>query len=86
MKPGKYYISFGKTRTIIYHGNSVAACINVFRRYFNKDDPPRTLPTVFRVSQLGFDEHENDEYYSVGEIIKIIQLSNQARKSLKEKR
>lgn len=82
----KYYIKFGKTQTIIHHGNSIAACIFIFKRYFNTTPLPKTLPKYFRISQLGFDDHEDDEIYSTAGIIKTIQLSNKCRSNLEKKK
>jgi hypothetical protein len=82
---GKYYVSFGKDfKKVIIGGNPYHACINVFKQYFlnNDSEPPTTISNCFRVNQKGFDEHDDDELISTAMIIKLIAMSNKAKKDL----
>jgi hypothetical protein len=82
---GKYYISFGKDfKKVIMAGNPYHACITVFKDYFlnNSEDAPTTISNCFRISQKGFDEHDDDELISTAMIIQLIAMSNKAKKDL----
>lgn len=76
----KYYVSFGKYKKVLIAGNPIHACIKVLRSYM--DDIPLTISKVFRVSQCGFEDHDDDEIYSLKEILKTIKDSEKAKKEL----
>lgn len=81
----KFYVKMGKKlQNIVIAGNDIEACVKTFKKYM-KNEPivGAALPTFFSVSQKGFDEHEDDQLYSVGGIIQIIAMSNAAKKELK---
>lgn len=78
----KYYVTFGTINCIIQTGNILAACVKAYKLYFNTKELPKSLPIFFRVSQRGFDKHDDDELISVAEIIKLITMSNKAKLDL----
>ena len=77
----KYYVKFGDYQSIIHTGNQYAAAVKTFQNYMITKDR-KTLPTFFSVSQKGFADHEDDFIIGSDEIIKLIQLSNRAKKEL----
>lgn len=81
----KYYVSFGKYQSIIHIGNPYAACVKTFESYFAASlNDRKTLPPFFSVSQKGFAKHDDDEIIGTDMIIKLIQMSNLAKKKLKK--
>lgn len=76
----KYYISFGKYKKVLIAGNPIHACIKVLRSYMN--DTPLTISKIFKVSQCGFDDHDDDEIYSLKEILRVIKDSEKAKKEI----
>ena len=69
----KYYIRFGDvySKTIIAE-NTVVACILVFKDYFTKEEKATIMPTLFRISQKGFEDHEDDIFIYTADIIRQI--------------
>lgn len=70
----KYYVTWGSRQIIVMAGNQYAACIKVmeivFRLYVDE------VATMFRVSQRGHDEHCDDEFIELSQIIQIQMMSN----------
>lgn len=84
----KWYVKFGKLKKLVQTGNQYAACIKTFKSFMknmdSKKEEGRNLPSFFSVSQKGFDSHDDDEIIETYIIIKLLEMSNLAKKQLKK--
>lgn len=71
----KYYVTCGNNTMIRIASTPEQACILAFRQWFSKD--MSSIGSVFRVSQRGFDKHNDDKLFSSAVVIKLVRLSNQ---------
>ena len=72
----KYYVSYGdKMSKVSLAGNHIAPCINLLKE-LPSDQFDTNMPTHFRVSQRGFDEHDDDQIVSLQTVLSIMQLAN----------
>lgn len=71
----KYYVTWGEREFVVQSGNEVAACIGAMNLAFAKYVD--VVGTMFRVSQRGFDVHDDDYTISLGDVIKIQMLANE---------
>ena len=77
----KYYVSiddFGPAINlgVIHAGSSYQACIIAMRRKFTLGRYNKGMGKYFRVSQRGFEIHEDDELIPSETIINLLLLSN----------
>lgn len=80
----KYYVSCGKRWALVMAGNPNHACILAFQRMFGKrhpvllggDEEDYAISNTFRVSERGFEEHDDDIIVETDLIIKLQLLSN----------
>lgn len=79
----KYYITMGKNQMICLASNPYQACMKVFKRTIKNVE---TLPKFFRISQVGFNKHDDDEIVPMEVIIKLMVLSNNYNRSKTTKR
>ena len=70
----KYYITFGDFQYLTQAGNPYQACIKTLQRRLDRYVDSVNLN--FRVSKVGFEEHEEDEIILLEEVVKILELSN----------
>ena len=83
----KCYITFGDQEKIYDAGNQYQACVMMFYSFFkcHEDDGVNwyryidTMPVFFRVSQRGFNIHDEDEIVTSALIIKLLLLNNTYR-------
>lgn len=80
----KYYISFGKYKKVLIAGNPINACVITLQSYVKLlgDNNPESFPVIFKISQRGFDDHDDDELYSLKEILRVIRDSEKAKKEI----
>jgi hypothetical protein len=71
----KYYITFGEYKKVYQTSNLYQACMEVFRYYFKDDKHIDSIPKYFRLSQKGFEVHDDDEVVSTKLIIKLIMFN-----------
>lgn len=71
----KYYVTWGSREFIILAGNEVAACMGAMKKAFSKYVD--MVGPMFRVSQRGFDQHDDDFTIELGDVIKLQILSNE---------
>ena len=64
---------------VLMAGNPMQACIKVLRKTF--DGKQDSINTSFRVSDRGFDEHEDDLFVCSSDIIKLMMIANEEEKS-----
>ena len=64
----KYYVSSKQIQEIVLADTAPQACVFAFRR---GDNPIKCGP-VMRVSERGFDKHDDDEVFETGSIIGLI--------------
>jgi len=79
----KYYVKMGNYQHLVHTGNPYAACVKTFQKYI-LDGDKQSIPTFFSVSQKGFTEHDDNEIIGTDMIIKLMQMSNLAKKQLKK--
>jgi len=75
----KYYVTFGKHSHVIHAGNPWQACILMLQK---KDF--KKLSKYFRVSQKGFDKHEDDEIFTISHILRILEFSRAYESEVKK--
>ena len=63
--------------------NPYQACMKAFKRAIKDIE---ALPKFFRVSQIGFDKHDDDEIVPMDVVIKLMVLSNNYNHSKTTKR
>jgi len=68
----KYYVIFGDFQRVLHCGNPYQACIKTLQQYL--DNNPESIHTTFRVSQRGFNEHEDDLIIDLDTITKILYI------------
>ncbi len=73
----------GKSQMICLASNPYQACMKVFKRVIKDTE---TLSKFFRVSQMGFDKHDDDEIVPMDVVIKLMVLSNNYNHSKTTKR
>lgn len=66
----------GKNQTICLASNPYQACMKAFKRVIKDVE---ALPKFFRVSQIGFDKHDDDEIVLMNLIIKLMVLNNRCK-------
>lgn len=72
----KYYVSYGdKMAEVGLWGNHIAPCINLLKK-LPSDQFDTDMPTYFRVSERGFDEHDDDRIVPLEMVLSIMQLAN----------
>lgn len=64
----KFYIKFGNRQYIQVGLDIMEACNKVIKEYL-KDNSTVHLPTFFKVSEQGWDEHDDDITVDVDELI-----------------
>lgn len=75
----KYYVNWGKHATILTAANPIHACILVFQRIIGQQWVDEfDLPTTFKVSERGFEDHNDDEKLDTLMVLKLLMLSNHA--------
>ena len=67
----KYYVTLGKFHKIFQAGNPYQACIKTLQLYLN-NGLPSSIPGLFRVSQQGHDEHDDDLIIELSAITDIL--------------
>ena len=78
----KYYITFGDQERIYNASNPFQACMFMLKDFLIKTSHTYmdAMPVSFRVSQIGFSIHDEDEVISSEFIVKLQLLSNQYKK------
>ena len=78
IKMNKYYITFGKHRKTLLAETPIRACVLMIRKVFNGESYVDLLPVIFRISERGFDKHDdgNDVYITTHEVIEIMEKDN----------
>ncbi len=72
----KLYVTNGKQSILINGGNPIHGCILALRRFLKESECETELSTIFRVSQRGFEEHDDDVVVSLGQVIALNHLAN----------
>jgi len=70
----KYYVTVDSCCSVVNASNPYQACMKTMRQKFNKYT--EVIGSVFRVSQKGFDKHDDDEIIETELIIKLMILAN----------
>lgn len=76
----KYYVTLGRLQALVMGYNTIQACILALRKMQETSldvvDDDVDTGTIFRVSERGFDVHNDDERYMLYDIIKIMNVTN----------
>ncbi len=74
----KLYVTNGKQSILINGGNPIHGCILALRKFLEEDFEgyERNISDRFRVSQRGFEEHDDDVVVSLGQVIALSHLAN----------
>ena len=77
----KYYITFGDTERIYDVSNPYQGCMRMLRYVLTNDKYTDKytdiLPLAFRVSQIGFTLHNEDEVVPTENIVRLQLLNNE---------
>ena len=73
----KFYVTFGNYQRVLHASNTIHACILVYKSMAGGEFWVDNIHTSFRVSERGFDVHDDDEVYDANEIIKILMVAAQ---------
>ncbi len=85
----KFYITCGDHQYMCSASTQLQACLFMFYRYFSLDNNAESIGGVFRVSERGYDEHDDDEHdddvlLSTGEIAQLALLNNEYKADKEE--
>jgi len=73
----KYYVNFGKHDAIMMAANPIHACILMLQRVISYEWLNGfNMPITFKVSERGFQEHEEDEGFDTLDILRLLTLSS----------
>lgn len=70
----KYYVSCGDIQAIVMASTGIQAAVKSFRL----PTPVRNLATSFRVSERGFDVHDDDELIDTATVIWVLDNARKA--------
>ena len=70
----KFYITCGKVQRIVLGYTDVHACIKSFPWFVEQGKG--FIGTIFRVSERGFDKHDDDTIYDTGVLMQIVMLAH----------
>lgn len=68
----KFYVTCGEIQALVLAHNPIHACIKTFQNLSNN---PTIISTLVRVSQCGFNQHEDDDIFSTESIFRLLLLS-----------
>lgn len=71
----KYYVTIDSHQGTYHAGNPYQACMKALRQKFDKYTD--VVGNAFRVSQKGFETHNDDEIIETELILKLMMLANQ---------
>lgn len=74
----KYYVTCGQHDFLCHAANPLHACMEMFFKYFSQDEIYlETIGPIFRVSERGFEQHEDDRRWETEVIMRLAILSNE---------
>jgi len=79
----KYYVTDGVEESVIDAKSPIQACFKCLRHRF------RGVPVngVYKVSELGFDDHDDDIIFNAGEVVELLlELMEKERKNDKNEK
>lgn len=74
----KYYVTWGPYKKLLVRTRPYEACRDFMRDILDKseNDDDFLLPLVFKVSERGFEDHDDDFFITTYDILAIMRESN----------
>lgn len=73
----KFYITCGDHQFMCGAVTPIQACLFMFYKYFSIGNHIKTMGTMFRVSERGYDKHDDDNNWETADIVSIALLNNE---------
>lgn len=75
----KYYVTCGDHEFMVLAVTPLQACLFMFYRHFKLEDYIETIGSIFRVSERGYESHDDDKCWETSVIVGLAVLNNERR-------